>query len=136
MLAQQQFQGTNWLLLVPNATGVPYMDVCDDTAYSQRAKALHQRAADAGVPAITTTGIYPGACCLLLLATIAAAAAVGTCRVRCCSCAAAVHALAVLLLLKRSDRSGRHGANPSCARLPAALRPCNPLCPLASPFWL
>ncbi|PRW58282.1 saccharopine dehydrogenase [Chlorella sorokiniana] len=42
------------------AAGVPYMDVCDDTAYSQRAKALHQRAADAGVPAITTTGIYPG----------------------------------------------------------------------------
>lgn len=42
------------------------MDVCDDTEYSQRAKALHSKAAAAGVPAITTTGIYPGArrgCC-------------------------------------------------------------------------
>lgn len=41
-------------------TGVPYLDVCDDTDYSQRAKALHERAAAAGVPAITTAGIYPG----------------------------------------------------------------------------
>lgn len=36
------------------------MDVCDDTGYSQRAKQLHGKAAAAGVPAITTTGIYPG----------------------------------------------------------------------------
>lgn len=36
------------------------MDVCDDTDYSQRAKGLHAKAAAAGVPAITTTGIYPG----------------------------------------------------------------------------
>jgi hypothetical protein len=43
------------------AAGVPYMDVCDDTDYSQRAKALHGKAAAAGVPCITTTGIYPGA---------------------------------------------------------------------------
>lgn len=42
------------------AVGVPYLDVCDDTAYSQRAKALHGKAAAAGVPAITTGGIYPG----------------------------------------------------------------------------
>ena len=42
---------------------MPYLDVCDDTAYSQRAKALHSKAAAAGVPAITTTGIYPGTCC-------------------------------------------------------------------------
>lgn len=42
------------------AAGVPYMDICDDTAYSQRAKALHAKAAAAGVPAITTAGIYPG----------------------------------------------------------------------------
>ena len=39
---------------------VPYLDVCDDTTYSQRAKALHARAQAAGVPAITTAGIYPG----------------------------------------------------------------------------
>ncbi|KAL4859611.1 Saccharopine dehydrogenase-like oxidoreductase [Chlorella vulgaris] len=42
------------------AAGVPYMDVCDDTDYSQRAKALHGKAQAAGVPCITTTGIYPG----------------------------------------------------------------------------
>lgn len=36
------------------------MDVCDDTQYSQRAKALHSKALAAGVPAITSTGIYPG----------------------------------------------------------------------------
>lgn len=42
------------------ASGVPYLDVCDDTAYSQLAKSLHGRAQAAGVPAITTAGIYPG----------------------------------------------------------------------------
>lgn len=73
------------------AAGVPYMDVCDDMDYSQRAKRLHkarwrnvcvpadmmcgpvdtstcrtistvhpQKAEAAGVPAITTAGIYPG----------------------------------------------------------------------------
>ena len=42
------------------AAGVPYLDVCDDTAYSQRAKQLHAKAAAAGVPAITSAGIYPG----------------------------------------------------------------------------
>ena len=42
------------------AGGVPYLDVCDDTAYSQRAKRLHAKAQAAGVPAITTAGIYPG----------------------------------------------------------------------------
>lgn len=42
------------------AAGVPYLDVCDDTAYSQRAKTLHERAKSQGVPAITTAGIYPG----------------------------------------------------------------------------
>lgn len=44
------------------AAGVPYVDVCDDTEYSQRAKALHDKAQAAGVPAITTAGIYPGGC--------------------------------------------------------------------------
>lgn len=39
---------------------VPYMDVCDDTEWSQRAKALHSAAQAAGVPCITTGGIYPG----------------------------------------------------------------------------
>lgn len=42
------------------AAGVPYMDICDDADYSQRAKALHSKAKGAGVPCITTAGIYPG----------------------------------------------------------------------------
>ncbi|KAI8469515.1 MAG: saccharopine dehydrogenase-like protein [Monoraphidium minutum] len=39
---------------------VPYMDVCDDTTYSEGVKAYSDRAAAAGVPALTTAGIYPG----------------------------------------------------------------------------
>lgn len=42
------------------AAKVAYMDVCDDADYSQRARGYHQQAVDAGVPAITTAGIYPG----------------------------------------------------------------------------
>ncbi|KAL6642218.1 hypothetical protein ACP70R_020399 [Stipagrostis hirtigluma subsp. patula] len=37
-----------------------YIDVCDDTDYSWRAKSFHEQAKAAGVPAITTAGIYPG----------------------------------------------------------------------------
>eukprot|EP00899_Mesostigma_viride_P002430 jgi/Mesvir1/12188/Mv00425-RA.2 len=39
---------------------VPYIDVCDDVEYSKRARSLSAKAKAAGVPAITTTGIYPG----------------------------------------------------------------------------
>lgn len=39
---------------------IPYMDVCDDTTYSEGVKAYSDRAAAAGVPALTTAGIYPG----------------------------------------------------------------------------
>ncbi|KAK9827368.1 hypothetical protein WJX81_002139 [Elliptochloris bilobata] len=42
------------------AARVAYMDICDDADYSQRARRYHQQALDAGVPAITTAGIYPG----------------------------------------------------------------------------
>lgn len=42
------------------ATGVPYLDVCDDTEYSKTAKSLHSKAIAAGVPAVTCAGIYPG----------------------------------------------------------------------------
>jgi saccharopine dehydrogenase-like NADP-dependent oxidoreductase len=41
------------------AAGVPYMDVCDDADYSQRAKQYHQQAQAAGIPAITTAGASP-----------------------------------------------------------------------------
>jgi hypothetical protein len=34
--------------------------VCDDTNYASRAKGFHNEAVAAGVPAITTAGIYPG----------------------------------------------------------------------------
>ncbi|KAK9815837.1 hypothetical protein WJX72_010551 [[Myrmecia] bisecta] len=42
------------------ATKTPYMDVCDDSAYAQRARTYSEAARAAGVPAITTAGIYPG----------------------------------------------------------------------------
>nr|ADN33924.1 hypothetical protein [Cucumis melo subsp. melo] len=37
-----------------------YVDVCDDTKYSQKAKSFKNKAIDANIPAITTAGIYPG----------------------------------------------------------------------------
>uniref|UniRef100_A0A1D2A6X0 Saccharopine dehydrogenase NADP binding domain-containing protein n=1 Tax=Auxenochlorella protothecoides TaxID=3075 RepID=A0A1D2A6X0_AUXPR len=40
--------------------GVPYMDVCDDATYAQRAKRLEPAARAAGVPALSTAGIFPG----------------------------------------------------------------------------
>lgn len=39
---------------------VPYLDVCDDTLYSRDARSRMEKAKTAGVPAITTGGIYPG----------------------------------------------------------------------------
>ena len=39
---------------------VPYLDVCDDAEYAQRARKLSEEAKAAGVPAITSAGIYPG----------------------------------------------------------------------------
>lgn len=44
---------------------VPYVDVCDDHEYTEATKALHKKAADAGVPCITSAGIYPGMSCSL-----------------------------------------------------------------------
>ncbi|XP_026659657.2 uncharacterized protein LOC103705067 isoform X3 [Phoenix dactylifera] len=42
------------------STKTAYVDVCDDTDYARRAKCFHQKAVAAGIPAITTGGIYPG----------------------------------------------------------------------------
>ncbi|TKV99181.1 hypothetical protein SEVIR_8G026501v4 [Setaria viridis] len=42
------------------STKTAYIDVCDDTDFSWRAKGFHEQAKAAGVPAITTAGIYPG----------------------------------------------------------------------------
>ncbi|CAI9106184.1 OLC1v1005267C1 [Oldenlandia corymbosa var. corymbosa] len=41
-------------------TKTAYVDVCDDTSYAYRAKSYMDKAASAGIPAITTAGIYPG----------------------------------------------------------------------------
>lgn len=46
------------------ATRTPYMDVCDDADYSQRAKGYHEAAQAAGVPAITTAGATSASPCL------------------------------------------------------------------------
>lgn len=49
-----------WHTLKLHPEQTPYIDVCDDTDYSWRAKGFHEQAKAAGVPAITTAGIYPG----------------------------------------------------------------------------
>ena len=46
------------------AMRTPYMDVCDDADYSQRAKGYHEAAQAAGVPAITTAGAISASPCL------------------------------------------------------------------------
>ncbi|CAI5508351.1 unnamed protein product, partial [Closterium sp. Naga37s-1] len=38
----------------------PYVDVCADVAFAGNARSLHGATVAAGVPAITTAGIYPG----------------------------------------------------------------------------
>ncbi|KAJ1485501.1 Saccharopine dehydrogenase-domain-containing protein [Baffinella frigidus] len=42
------------------AAGVAYMDVCDDVEYCQEMKTKSEAARAAGIPAVTTCGIYPG----------------------------------------------------------------------------
>ncbi|KAL6906058.1 hypothetical protein ACP4OV_003659 [Aristida adscensionis] len=42
------------------STKTPYVDVCDDTDYSWRAKGFHEQAKASGVPAIITAGLCPG----------------------------------------------------------------------------
>lgn len=44
--------------------------MCDDVDYSKRTRALHDRAVRAGVPCITTTGIYPGVSNIMAAHTI------------------------------------------------------------------
>lgn len=57
------FQRKNECLVLEAAIQAkkPYIDVCDDNDYAARAKAdYHEKAKAAGVPAITSGGIYPG----------------------------------------------------------------------------
>jgi hypothetical protein len=51
--------GDNFFFFFP-VIQTAYIDVCDDKEYSRRAKSFHQKAIMMEVPAITTTGIYPG----------------------------------------------------------------------------
>ncbi|KXS16195.1 hypothetical protein M427DRAFT_69517 [Gonapodya prolifera JEL478] len=41
-------------------TRTPYLDVCDDAAFGKVCKVLHKSALDAGVPCVTTGGLFPG----------------------------------------------------------------------------
>jgi hypothetical protein len=56
------FQRKGSCLVLQAAIGkkVPYLDVCDDTEYSQMARGMAAEAKAAGVPCISTAGIYPG----------------------------------------------------------------------------
>ncbi|XP_057837415.1 uncharacterized protein LOC131047645 isoform X1 [Cryptomeria japonica] len=47
------------------STKTAYIDVCDDRRYSCLARTFHEKAVAAGVPAITTAGIYPGVSSLM-----------------------------------------------------------------------
>jgi hypothetical protein len=55
-----QRKGECSVLKAAIAKKVPYLDVCDDTEYSKMAKGLASDAVKAGVPCISTAGIYPG----------------------------------------------------------------------------
>ena len=55
-----QRKGSRLVLETAIALGIPYVDVCDDAEYAQSCKELHQQAVSAGVPAIISSGIYPG----------------------------------------------------------------------------
>jgi len=50
-------------------SGVKYLDVCDDSAYGAKAKALNEKAKNANISAITCAGIYPGVSNLMALDT-------------------------------------------------------------------
>jgi saccharopine dehydrogenase-like NADP-dependent oxidoreductase len=52
--------------------GIPYLDVCDDAKYAEAAKSKSDRAMRAGVPCITTAGVYPGVSNVMAAAMIAA----------------------------------------------------------------
>ena len=47
------------------AAGVPYCDVCDELSLSRSARALSAEAAEAGVPAVVSCGIWPGVSALM-----------------------------------------------------------------------
>ena len=61
------FQGRSdpHLLRACIAAGVPYCDVCDELSLSRSARALSAEAAEAGVPAVVSCGIWPGVSALM-----------------------------------------------------------------------
>lgn len=48
------------LLEVALDLSISYVDVCDDIALATKAKALHGLAVEKGVPALISTGVWPG----------------------------------------------------------------------------
>ncbi len=73
-----QGRGTCDVLAAALEAGVPaYLDVCDDTAYSQRAKALNADAAAAGMRAVVCAGIFPGVSNLMAAQMVRAGQAEG-----------------------------------------------------------
>lgn len=62
------FQGIEHPRLLEEAirAGVPYVDVCDDTDLCRVAKGMEAAARDAGVPAVVSTGIWPGVSALMV----------------------------------------------------------------------
>ncbi|CAN6362200.1 unnamed protein product [Urochloa humidicola] len=70
------FQGVEdcTVLQAAVSTKTAYIDVCDDTDYIfVESKRFHEQAKDAGVPAITTAGIYPGVSNVMAVALVHAA---------------------------------------------------------------
>eukprot|EP00929_Paragymnodinium_shiwhaense_P110165 TRINITY_DN76919_c0_g1_i1.p1 TRINITY_DN76919_c0_g1~~TRINITY_DN76919_c0_g1_i1.p1 ORF type:complete len:484 (-),score=92.46 TRINITY_DN76919_c0_g1_i1:4-1455(-) len=62
------FQGVEKPVILEEAikAKVPYVDVCDDTDLCRTAKELSEQAQRGGVPALVSTGIWPGASALLV----------------------------------------------------------------------
>mmetsp|Transcript_20864 Transcript_20864/g.47035 ORF Transcript_20864/g.47035 Transcript_20864/m.47035 type:complete len:342 (+) Transcript_20864:1-1026(+) len=60
------------------AAGVAYMDVCDDVEYCQEMKTKSEAARAAGIPAVTTCGIYPGLSNVMAAALVRQAQAKGS----------------------------------------------------------
>jgi short subunit dehydrogenase-like uncharacterized protein len=56
------------------AARVPYLDVADDTAYAQRAQALHPAAQAADIRAVVCGGMFPGVSNLMAASLVRAAA--------------------------------------------------------------
>ena len=75
------FQGRTQpkLLQACIAAGVGYCDVCDEWPLSQQAKLLCRDAADAGIPAVVSGGIWPGVSALMAAEAVGRLGGPGAC---------------------------------------------------------